>query len=254
VPEELAALDDKRMLLQAEADQGGVLDAGVVDRYRQRKQQLDQAGEALTKDKEEQEEHKNEIADLTAKWLPKLRRSVEKINAAFAEHFSSFNCQGQVHLHEGNGDVDGKGEAPAGGADQGSDLENYSLEIFVSYRKGAPMKRLGGETQSGGERSVATMLFLLTLQSVTDCPFRVVDEINQGMDARNERLVFEQIVKSTSAADTCQIFLVTPKLLPGLSYTPHVTIHCVYNGQWMEKAENWDVGDFIAAGKRLKSS
>ena len=62
-------------------------------------------------------------------------------------------------------------------AGQGSDLENYSLEIFVSYRsardfilrfsivlhkfavlvcvyrKGAPMKRLGGETQSGGVRA-----------------------------------------------------------------------------------------------------
>jgi chromosome segregation ATPase len=31
------------------------------------------------------------------------------------------------------------------------------------------------------------MLFLLSLQHVTGTPFRVVDEINQGMDARNER-------------------------------------------------------------------
>ena len=30
------------------------------------------------------------------------------------------------------------------------------------------------------ERSVATMLFLLCLQDVTNTPFRVVDEINQG--------------------------------------------------------------------------
>ena len=33
--------------------------------------------------------------------------------------------------------------------------------------------------QSGGERSVSTMLYLMALQELTKCPFRVVDEINQ---------------------------------------------------------------------------
>ena len=43
--------------------------------------------------------------------------------------------------------------------------------------------------QSGGERSVATALYMLALQELTTVPFRCVDEINQGMDARNERWV-----------------------------------------------------------------
>ena len=30
------------------------------------------------------------------------------------------------------------------------------------------------------ERSVSTILFLVSLQAITHCPFRVVDEINQG--------------------------------------------------------------------------
>lgn len=33
--------------------------------------------------------------------------------------------------------------------------------------------------QSGGERSVSTMLYMMALQELTKCPFRVVDEINQ---------------------------------------------------------------------------
>jgi hypothetical protein len=41
------------------------------------------------------------------------------------------------------------------------------------------MQLLGAHTQSGGERSVATMLYLLCLQQITNCPFRLVDEINQ---------------------------------------------------------------------------
>lgn len=30
------------------------------------------------------------------------------------------------------------------------------------------------------ERSVSTILYLVSLQDLTNCPFRVVDEINQG--------------------------------------------------------------------------
>lgn len=38
---------------------------------------------------------------------------------------------------------------------------------------------LTSSRQSGGERSVCTILYLIALQGVTECPFRVVDEINQ---------------------------------------------------------------------------
>ena len=48
--------------------------------------------------------------------------------------------------------------------------------------------------QSGGERSVATALYMLALQELTTVPFRCVDEINQGMDATNERRVFQLLV------------------------------------------------------------
>lgn len=38
--------------------------------------------------------------------------------------------------------------------------------LSVALSAGVPMKLLSGESQSGGERSVATMLFLLCLQKV----------------------------------------------------------------------------------------
>ncbi len=37
----------------------------------------------------------------------------------------------------------------------------------------------------------------LLLQGVTVTPFRVVDEINQGMDPVNERKVFTQLVQAS---------------------------------------------------------
>lgn len=38
------------------------------------------------------------------------------------------------------------------------------------------------------------MLYLISLGDLTSCGFRLVDEINQGMDPINERLVFELYV------------------------------------------------------------
>jgi hypothetical protein len=54
---------------------------------------------------------------------------------------------------------------------------------------------------------------------VTVTPFRVVDEINQGMDPANERKVFEQLVTASCKEGTPQCFLLTPKLLPDLPFT-----------------------------------
>lgn len=71
-------------------------------------------------------------------------------------------------------------------------------------------------------------------------PFRMVDEINQGMDERNERMVFDRIVQSCCHDPSKgalqrpkpQYFLVTPKLLPGIRSMQHddVTVLMVYNG------------------------
>ena len=65
---------------------------------------------------------------------------------------------------------------------------------------------------------------------MTVCPFRVVDEINQGMDPVNERKVFRQLVEAACQPDTPQCFLLTPKLLPNLEYNDHVTLLEIYNG------------------------
>lgn len=51
------------------------------------------------------------------------------------------------------------------------------------------MSILDSHRQSGGERAVSTIFYLMALQSLARAPFRVVDEINQGMDPRNERCV-----------------------------------------------------------------
>ncbi|KAI7562005.1 hypothetical protein KC319_g10334, partial [Hortaea werneckii] len=117
---------------------------------------------------------------------------------------------------------------------------------------------LDSHRQSGGERAVSTIFYLMALQSLARSPFRVVDEINQGMDPRNERLVHSRIVEiacgqsphNLSASDGellsaaaaaasggggSQYFLITPKLLPGLRYEEGMRVHCIASGEFMPK-------------------
>jgi chromosome segregation ATPase len=110
-------------------------------------------------------------------WYPRVKGLVEKISSEFSESFGRLKNCGEVRLREHE-----------------SDYSKYGIEIWVRFRGGGTkMQMLQGTVQSGGEKSVSTMLYLMALQSLTKCPFRVVDEINQGMDATNERKIYGQV-------------------------------------------------------------
>ncbi|KHN71125.1 Structural maintenance of chromosomes protein 5, partial [Toxocara canis] len=111
------------------------------------------------------------------------------------------------------------------------DVEHYGVTILVKFREGESLRQLTHRTQSGGERSVATMLYVMALQELCRVPFRCVDEINQGMDPNNERLVFEILVSLLSDTSchlsTTQYFMLTPKLLQGLHYGDDTKTHII---------------------------
>jgi hypothetical protein len=98
----------------------------------------------------------------------------------------------------------------------------------------------------------------MALQDLMTSPFRCVDEINQGLDERNERLVFKRIVenstqppRSDSLTDhSGQYFLITPKILPNLTDMEEeaVEILNIMNGPYgLEDSKEWDVDGFCAA-------
>ena len=68
-----------------------------------------------------------------------------------------------------------------------NDFSRYSVKISVKFRDCEELQPLNAQRQSGGERSVSTMLYLMALQGITACPFRVVDEINQVRGVRGGR-------------------------------------------------------------------
>jgi hypothetical protein len=102
------------------------------------------------------------------------------------------------------------------------------------------------------EKSVGTIMYLMALQSLTKCPFRVVDEINQGMDVYNERKVFHRITKSSCGSKMPQYFLITPKLITGLQYHRDTKVMVILNGSWNKiRQEQWDVRRFVVCSRAL---
>lgn len=88
------------------------------------------------------------------------------------------------------------------------DIEDAGIEICVGFR-GAEDMPLNAYTHSGGERSTATMAFLLALQRHVQSPFRAVDEYDIHMDPKNRELMANLLVSSLSGMDT-QYLVITP--------------------------------------------
>ncbi|CAM8889041.1 unnamed protein product [Rhodiola kirilowii] len=190
----------------------------VMKEYEERQIQIEQLTARLEAEEESLENCKNEVYSLKASWLPKLRSLVDQINENFSRNFKEMAVAGEVSLDEHD-----------------TDFASFGILIKVKFRQTGQLQVLSAHHQSGGERSVSTILYLVSLQDLTHCPFRVVDEINQGMDPINERKMFQQLVRAASQPNTPQCFLLTPKLLPDLIYSEACSILNVMNGPWIEQ-------------------
>ncbi|KAL1509021.1 hypothetical protein ABEB36_003827 [Hypothenemus hampei] len=169
------------------------------------------------------------IQRLQNEWLEPLNELVGQINVRFSQSFERMGCAGEVAICNG---------------DDEKNYANYGFSIKVTYRSGEPLQELNTTIQSGGERAVATAAFMLALQELTPVPFRCVDEINQGMDANNERRIFDLIVDTTCQPNTSQYFLITPKLVSNLRYSPQMMVHIVHNGPFINQDQKWGFSKF----------
>jgi len=89
------------------------------------------------------------------------------------------------------------------------DIEKAGIDLLVGFKGSSPMP-LDSFTQSGGERSVALMAFLLALQQYVTCPFRGIDEFDVHMDPKNRELISRLIVSSFSGSRGEQYLAITP--------------------------------------------
>ncbi|XP_077295757.1 structural maintenance of chromosomes 5 [Arctopsyche grandis] len=234
LPSELDELQEHITTLQARINcmDGG--DDNVVEEYKRRKEVIKKLRQEIDEIAKLDQNDALRIQSLRNKWLPPLEKQIEDINQKFSGMFAQLGCAGEVKLSKT-------------GAEDDYDL--YGISILVRFREDAELQQLTRTTQSGGERALATALYLMALQQLSQAPFRCVDEINQGMDPINERKMFQLLVKITTECDaSSQYFLLTPKLLKNLEYTKSIKVHTIMNGPQAVKYSKWNFKRFIRNG------
>ncbi|KAI8088924.1 uncharacterized protein BX664DRAFT_123673 [Halteromyces radiatus] len=200
--------------LQARMDTMKLVNPLAMTSYEKLMREIKKTESKIATENQELDTLSETINELRQRWESRLNDLVSRISEKFSEALQRIGCAGEV------------------GIAQDEDYSKWGIEIRVKFRDNEKLQLLTGQRQSGGERAVSTILYLMSLQNLARAPFRVVDEINQGMDPRNERMIHEQIVKSASAPGTPQYFLITPKLLPDLYYNDRMRVLCIYNGEW----------------------
>ncbi|KAL6045430.1 Structural maintenance of chromosomes protein 5 [Balamuthia mandrillaris] len=223
---EAAATDAK-----ARADLSYQTNPRIIEEYEERCKEIEELEAKLATEQEDLRNETGRIERLKETWLPPLKDLLARINESFGKYFSEIGCAGEVVLEENE------------------DFAKYGVVIKVKFRNKDTLHQLNAHLQSGGERSVSTMLYLVALQDLTECPFRLVDEINQGMDPRNERMIFQQVVDVACRPGLPQYFLITPKLLHDLNFTPEITVLCVFNGPWQLPQDKWNLESLLINGR-----
>jgi len=93
------------------------------------------------------------------------------------------------------------------------DLDKASLELYAGFR-GVEPSLLDGHAQSGGERIVATMAFLLALQKHMKSPFRAIDEFDVHLDPLNRERIINILTSTAGEDQSVQYIIITPGRIP----------------------------------------
>jgi len=123
-------------------------------------------------------------------WRNVMQSLLDRVNLEYQKIMGKTLAAGEVHLANGH------------------DIETAGLEILVGFKGGKPVP-LDAYTQSGGERTTATMSFLLALQQHVRSPFRAVDEYDIHMDPKNREMIARMLVSLISDS-IAQYIVITP--------------------------------------------
>ncbi|KAI0784897.1 P-loop containing nucleoside triphosphate hydrolase protein [Abortiporus biennis] len=218
-------LKDAMEDIKQKLDMASHTNAGIIETYRKRCEEIKILKETIEEREQKIQKKERSIKIARDSWEPALQELVSSVGEKFSAAFDRIGCAGEIKItpHE--------------------DYDKWAIDILVKFRDNEKLQLLTGERQSGGERSLTTILYLMSLTEEARTPFSLVDEINQGMDARAERAVHNSLVEVTCKAESGQYFLITPKLLPDLKYHERMKILCVNNGEWLP--EDGGIGNMM---------
>ena len=160
-----------------------------------------------------QENKKSMLAELGSRkgvWRRAMEDLVESVDPAFQAVLSAADATGFIKFEEAGA------------------IEDAGLDLYVGFRGGDPTT-LDPFTQSGGERSVALMAFILSLQARIVSPLRAMDEFDIHMDPKNREAMFKMILSQMKQREASQYIVITPSILTVFDKTAHViTVQAVH--------------------------
>ena len=131
-----------------------------------------------------------EVSTRMESWRNVMQALLERVNLEYQRIMAQTRATGEVRLANAQ------------------EVETAGLDILVGFKGGKPVA-LDAYTQSGGERTTATMSFLLALQQHMRSPFRAVDEYDIHMDPRNREMIAKILISTIKDANS-QYVVITP--------------------------------------------
>lgn len=139
---------------------------------------------------ENREKTLEEVKTRMTAWRTVMEELIRRVNIEYQRIMSQTLATGEVQLSSAQ------------------EIETAGLDIYVGFKGSKPVA-LDAYTQSGGERTTATMGFLLALQQHVRSPFRAVDEYDIHMDPKNREMIAKVLVAMIKDAAS-QYVVITP--------------------------------------------
>ena len=151
---------------------------------------------------ENREKTLEEVNTRKEAWQTVIQSLLDHVSLQYQKILSQAHAIGEVHLTDKH------------------DIKASGLEVLVGF-KGAQPVPLDAYTQSGGERSMATMSFLLALQQHVQSPFRAVDEYDVHMDPKNRETITNLLIESVEGLNS-QYLIITPSQITFAEKDVHI--------------------------------
>jgi structural maintenance of chromosomes protein 5 len=178
---------------------------------------IEELKEKLAQLQENKKAMLSELEGRKAIWRKALEELVESIDPPYQAVLSAADATGFVKF------------------DEGADIEEAGIDLYVGFRGGSPTT-LDPYTQSGGERSVALMAFILSLQARIVSPLRAMDEFDIHMDPKNREAMFKMILSQMKQREASQYIVITPSILTVFDRSAHViTVQAVHGASELKE-------------------
>jgi chromosome segregation ATPase len=151
--------------------------------------------EDLKKKAEIVEQNRGEVLHDLRERLEKWRKIMEKLFEELSTRYDSLLAE-----------VGAKGRIVLKPA---REIEKSGLELYAGFKGNEPVS-LDSLAPSGGERTVAIIAFLLSLQQYVESPFRAIDEFDVHMDPKNRETVTKLIYAAATSSDPSEYIAITP--------------------------------------------